>query len=248
MTKEQFDEFGTGEYSNADLDALERFVTHYNLVKEYRNVQIPSEKIIYNPIDEEQNPLDYVEIERPETQENALGAPDEVGVPVYTPKDSSEINTSMSTDESGIPNPLDFMEGTGPVFTSFLWPTDNTGWIGSGFQEYEGHTGMDIIVSVDTPIYASADGIVVAAKNTNVGYGKYIVIDHGGGYQTLYAHCSKLNVSVGDEVKAGQIIAATGRSGNTTGYQLHFEIRKNGEPMNPKDYVNVDNSPMELPQ
>lgn len=151
-------------------------------------------------------------------------------------------------DETGIPYPLDFQEGTQQVLPSFVWPTENIGWLGSGFQEYEGHTGMDIIVPIDTTIYASEDGIVVAARNTNIGYGKYIVIDHGSGFQTLYAHCNELNVSVGSEVKAGQVIAASGRSGSTTGYQLHFEIRKNGESLNPKDYINVDNSPMELPQ
>jgi len=130
---------------------------------------------------------------------------------------------------------------------SFLWPTEG-GFIANGLDAYPGHTGIDIVVPLGTPVYASASGVVVYANSeSNVGYGKYIVIEHSGGYLTLYAHCDSLDVSVGDMVEAGQTIAFSGRSGHATGPQLHFEIRRNGEAfevLNPEDFVNVDNSPL----
>lgn len=162
--------------------------------------------------------------------------------------EATEIRTAEMSDESGVPNPLDFQEGTQPVLTSgFIWPTDD-GWISAGVGAYKGHTGMDIIVPEDTPVYASNAGLVVAAEDTNVGYGKYIVIDHGNGYQTLYAHCNNLNVTEGDMVDTGQVIATVGRSGDATGFHLHFEVRYNGRIMNPEDYVDAENSSVELPQ
>lgn len=69
------------------------------------------------------------------------------------------------------------------------------------------------------------------------GYGYLIIIDHGNNIQTYYGHCSKLYTKVGDEVEAGDVIAAVGSTGNSTGNHLHFEIRKNGEQINPQKYI-----------
>lgn len=126
-----------------------------------------------------------------------------------------------------------------PYITSkgFIWPASG-GYISLGLNGYPGHTGMDIAGNPEgSHVYAAAAGTVVKAVNSNVGYGKFIVIDHGNGYQTLYAHNSELYVSVGDVVAQGQTIAAVGRSGNTTGLQLHFEIRHDGKLFNPEDYL-----------
>lgn len=90
-----------------------------------------------------------------------------------------------------------------------------------------------------TSIRASADGTVTKVVSGYTGYGKYIILDHGNGYTTLYAHNSELDVEVGDEVERGQVIARVGRTGRTTGYGLGFEIRYNGESGNPLDYVNL---------
>jgi murein DD-endopeptidase MepM/ murein hydrolase activator NlpD len=83
----------------------------------------------------------------------------------------------------------------------------------------------------------AADGGVVISVGTNGAYGKLIKIDHGGGYITYYGHLSKFFVSKGDKVYKGQKIAAVGNTGRSTGPHLHFEIRKNGTPVNPLKYV-----------
>lgn len=98
------------------------------------------------------------------------------------------------------------------------------------------HTGIDIANSRGTAIY-SADAGKVTFAGWKGSYGYLIIIDHENGYQTYYAHCSKLYVSRGDRVYKGQNIAAMGSTGNSTGNHLHFEIRVNGNPVNPTKYV-----------
>ena len=87
------------------------------------------------------------------------------------------------------------------------------------------------------PIVASRAGTVITATS-HYSYGNYVIISHGDGYSTLYAHCSRLNVSVGQTVSQGQTIAFVGNSGDSTGPHLHFEVRKGSTPVNPLSYVN----------
>ena len=98
------------------------------------------------------------------------------------------------------------------------------------------HSGMDICAPAGTDIVAAADGTVTFA-GTMGGYGNLIIITHENEIQTYYGHCSKLYASVGDEVKAGDLIAAVGMTGFATGNHLHFEIRKNGSTLNPQLYL-----------
>lgn len=98
------------------------------------------------------------------------------------------------------------------------------------------HTGMDIGASTGTTIVAANGGTVLSA-GWNGGYGLCIIIDHGGGITTLYAHCSSIYVSSGQSVSRGQQIGAVGDTGNVTGPHLHFEVRVNGAYVDPYPYV-----------
>ena len=98
------------------------------------------------------------------------------------------------------------------------------------------HTGLDISCRSGTKIKAVADGKIIFA-GTSGSYGNLIKMNHENGVETWYAHCSKLIGKVGEEIKAGDIIAAVGSTGNSTGPHLHLEIRVNGEPLNPQNYL-----------
>ena len=98
------------------------------------------------------------------------------------------------------------------------------------------HTGLDIAAKTGTPIQVVANGTVTFAS-TNGAYGKLVKVDHGNGVETWYAHTSKIYVKVGQEVTAGEVIAAVGSTGNSTGPHLHLEIRINGVHVNPQVYL-----------
>ena len=98
------------------------------------------------------------------------------------------------------------------------------------------HTGLDIACTTGTDIKVASKGKVTFAEY-NGAYGNLVKVDHGNGVETWYGHCSKIYTKVGAEVQAGDIIAAVGSTGNSTGPHLHFEIRINGETVNPQNYV-----------
>ena len=98
------------------------------------------------------------------------------------------------------------------------------------------HNGIDIGLPTGSPIYASANGRVILAERRG-GYGRMVVLDHGGGLSTLYAHQSSMAVSVGDQVLAGDVIGYIGCSGYCTGPHLHFEVREVGAPVDPMKYL-----------
>ncbi|MDI6812252.1 MAG: peptidoglycan DD-metalloendopeptidase family protein [Desulfitobacteriaceae bacterium] len=99
------------------------------------------------------------------------------------------------------------------------------------------HTGVDIPAPSDTPIHAAGDGVVIYTGYFGA-YGNVVIIDHGGGYSTLYAHQSKVGVSENEQVKAGKIIGYVGSTGWSTGPHLHFEVRVNGNPTDPLAFFN----------
>ncbi|OSZ73786.1 peptidase M23 [Chitinophagaceae bacterium IBVUCB2] len=95
------------------------------------------------------------------------------------------------------------------------------------------HAGLDFSAPQGTPIYATADGAVTTAGNTGNGYGNYVVINHGYGYETLYGHMVRVKVRNGQAVKRGEIIGWVGSTGKSTGPHCHYEVHKNGEKINP---------------
>lgn len=107
------------------------------------------------------------------------------------------------------------------------------------------HQGLDIINDVGTPVYASGDGTIEIAGQSNSGYGTMIVINHGYGYQSLYAHLSKALVREGQHVRRGDLIARSGRTGLVTGPHLHYEVRHNGVSENPVNFFFDDIKPQE---
>lgn len=117
--------------------------------------------------------------------------------------------------------------GTG----GFIWPADNHYLSGNDY--WSGHLAIDIAAGSGARIYASDSGVVVFAGSALGGYGNMVVIDHGNGYQTLYAHMSSVGVSCGQSVLQGQYVGSAGTTGYSTGPHLHFEIRYLGGFINP---------------
>ena len=118
--------------------------------------------------------------------------------------------------------------------TTFRIPVP--GYISTGFSWY--HPGIDIAGNDDRLVYAAAEGTVIEASYSNWGYGNTIVIDHGGGLTTRYAHLQKdIRVKVGDKVSKNDALGRVGSTGWSTGPHIHYEVRVNGTRVNPLDYI-----------
>jgi len=107
------------------------------------------------------------------------------------------------------------------------------------------HYGMDYSAKVGTEIYATGDGIISKVKRSKRGYGNYVKINHGFGYETLYAHMSKYIVKKGQKVKRGEVIGYVGNSGISTAPHLHYEVRKDNKKINPVNFYFNDLTPEE---
>ncbi|MBS3752079.1 MAG: peptidoglycan DD-metalloendopeptidase family protein [Anaerolineales bacterium] len=114
---------------------------------------------------------------------------------------------------------------------SFGWPTNS--YYLSGNDYWSGHLAIDLGVKLGGPVFASDHGVVVFSGWARGGYGNVVIIDHGNGYQTLYAHLSQTSVGCGQSVSKGQVIGRGGSTGNSTGPHLHFEVRFQGGFVNP---------------
>ncbi|MBI5596243.1 MAG: M23 family metallopeptidase [Elusimicrobia bacterium] len=134
--------------------------------------------------------------------------------------------------------------------TPEIWPTSGHitspygyrfspfGGEGSGLHANTFHEGVDIANKPDTPIFAAADGVVRYAGWSS-GFGVMVLVDHGFSYSTLYGHTSKVAVKVGDRVTRGQLIAYMGTTGRSTGNHLHYEVWRQGRPVNPLSFLRV---------
>lgn len=105
------------------------------------------------------------------------------------------------------------------------------------------HGGLDFAAPQGTPIYATANGTVKVAGNLGNGYGNHVVVNHGYGYETLYGHMFRINVRPGRSVKRGEILGYVGSTGKSTGPHLHYEVHKNGRPIDPVYFFYNDLTP-----
>lgn len=110
------------------------------------------------------------------------------------------------------------------------------------------HTGMDFTANVGADVYVTADGVVEIVEVEGWGYGKSIVVNHGYGYKTRYAHLNGFNVRKGQKVKRGELIGFVGNTGKSTGPHLHYEVEKGGKKVNPIQYYHSDLTPAEYEQ
>ncbi|MBR1673216.1 MAG: M23 family metallopeptidase [Fretibacterium sp.] len=169
--------------------------------------------------------------------------------PRATPKTPSLADLNTPFPPSLLPQtPVQPQTGKGRVSSNqervgskMMWPVD--GVISSPFgpRGKRRHDGVDIPMPPGTPIRVARDG-VVAATGTNStpgfrGYGNFVLVDHGQGIKTLYAHCSKVNVKKGQHLRQGQVIANVGRTGRATTDHVHFEVRVNNKAVNPIPYL-----------
>lgn len=174
-----------------------------------------------------------------------------VGAKSTIDKTIADINADGKVNSADALKVLQIVVGLdkAPTTVKWLWPlpyadcyiSSNFGYRQDPFTgETKYHSGTDITMggAFGKNIIASRSGTVSFVQTTdNGGYGIYLKIDHGDGFETLYAHCSQLKVSKGQYVTQGQVVALVGETGYATGPHLHFEVYKNGERVNPLDYV-----------
>jgi murein DD-endopeptidase MepM/ murein hydrolase activator NlpD len=143
--------------------------------------------------------------------------------------DNQQTDSEVIYSES-IPDTENIFSG------DFVWPV-NGGYISDPFGSDRNHKGLDIAAPAGTEIFAADGGTVVEAGWNDGGYGYLVMIDHGNGYVTLYGHASEVYVNAGDTVAKGQLIAAVGTTGDSTGNHCHFEVRYNGGFLDPENFV-----------
>ncbi|WP_026764924.1 M23 family metallopeptidase [Sediminibacterium salmoneum] len=108
------------------------------------------------------------------------------------------------------------------------------------------HAGLDFTAPIGTPIYAAADGVIKDAGFNTGGYGNRVVVNHGFGYETLYAHMVRIKARVGARIKRGEVIGYVGSTGKSTGPHLHYEVHKNGTPLDPIYFFYNDLTPAQF--
>lgn len=238
------------------------FISKYHFVSE----MIKYDESLLKNIEIQKNKMEEVNLELETTKQELKTYKDEQKKITISIENSKVIRTSyvnkLTKEELKIKEELDMyqeeldlveleilmaaMEGTDSEFVggTFAWPSPGYYTITSTYgmrlhpviKVYRNHSGLDIGAPMGSYVIAANDGIVT--KSTySYSYGNMIMIDHGGGVSTLYAHGSELLVQVGDVVKRGDVIMKSGSTGWSTGPHLHFEIRINGTTIDPYPYI-----------
>ncbi len=156
----------------------------------------------------------------------------------------SRSSSMSASSANALPNPATTTGGTDASQSAqagaALWPISGRSYDTAVLKQKEDtHRGIDIAAERGTPIVATQGGKVTIAEN-HKSYGNYVLLDHGDGLSTLYAHCDSLLVNQGQTVAAGEEIATVGATGNTLGNVLHFEVQQNGQLQNPLTYLNPE--------
>lgn len=186
----------------------------------------------------EEEPLPDADAAIVPPEEPRFLAPEEVPAP-EPPSGDGNGRSEAERPKSAPPLPR-FVRGEagegGGVGGAMLWPA--RGYVSSryGWRWREFHKGVDIAGTYGSEVRAAAVGVVTAAGWYG-GYGRAVIIDHGGGVQTLYGHNARVLVSPGQRVEKGELIALMGCSGRCTGPHVHFEVRRGGQPVNPMRYL-----------
>ena len=151
-------------------------------------------------------------------------------------------NAALITVSSGGMRLIPAMSFAESSYTPTIWPVLGhvTDAFGARLDPFSGegafHTGVDVATDYGAPVHATADGIVTLADN-HAGYGRLVVVDHGFGITTWYAHLSAFSAIAGARIKRGEVIGYTGISGRSTGPHVHYEVRMNNAPVNPWRYM-----------
>jgi murein DD-endopeptidase MepM/ murein hydrolase activator NlpD len=148
----------------------------------------------------------------------------------------AEAQAAQESSLNALINSESGFTGGGTSAAGLIWPLRGRVTSGYGYRWGRMHQGIDIAAPTGTPIHAAKAGRVIYAGGMN-GYGNVVIVDHGGGFSTLYAHQSRLGSSKGQLVDQGQVIGYVGSTGHSTGPHCHFETRFNGSPRNPRPYL-----------
>lgn len=154
---------------------------------------------------------------------------EKVVVPTYSYSYAPASNYSTGSSSAMVSLGISLINPVSGVITSRYGSNDSV-------RDHT-HSGLDIAAPGGTSIKAAASGTVTFSGNAGDGFGNYVIVSHGNGVTTVYAHCSELLVSAGQSVSQGEVIARVGSTGNSTGNHLHFEVRKNGITYDPQYYT-----------
>ncbi len=206
-----------------------------------------AEAVVEELKDEDSNNIDDISIiEKYETELADFSSEEDAVDSLYEEKVVVVASTSTSSSSSSSSSSSTAIASSGmstsyvSIGITLIKPI--TGTITSRFASISrvrtsAHTGLDIAASSGTPIKAAASGTVAFSGWKSNGAGYMVILSHGNGVETYYQHCSALYVSTGDTVSQGDVIAAVGSTGNSTGSHLHLEVRVNGVAYNPQNYV-----------
>jgi len=215
---------------SATLDRVERFDA--KLRTAVTQLQDPERNLAIGPVGSDADPAAPGPAPAGEANLNAL------------PGKLSSLEGEAARQERSLRDLQEYFDDQRSLLASTpsIWPT--RGWVTSEFgtridpytAERRMHEGLDIATPIGQPIYSPSDGTVVYI-GTEGGYGKVLVIDHGYGVKTRYGHLSEILVHLGDRVGRGDKVALVGNTGRSTGPHLHYEVRVNGVPENPRKFI-----------